>query len=243
MIPTYFIGGLGSNPYHAMDLIENLPFPVTVLDLPGHGQAYQTHLSDLEQLHSWFESKVPTNEPFVLIGHSLGGMLASYLTAHYKTARQLVLLDGGYFQLDQLVSLQEEWEGTKAYLEGQVFQDPDQFLAQEKAGASYWSSHLEIAALSNYQQEEDGLWHLRLNPTALKDLLLLQRLCQGSLSQVTCPVLLLPQTLDCPSWKEEMLDSLPDSISIKKIAGVGHSPHTDKPTAVAQAIVDFLGWI
>lgn len=223
-----------------MDLVENLPFPVTILELPGHGQEYQTHLSDLEQLRFWFESKVNTQKAFSLMGHSLGGMLSSYIASYYSTARHLILLDGGYFQLDCLLPLKEEWEGTKMYLEQQVFHHSNDILAQAKKEVNFWSPHLETAALANYQQDTDGFWRLSLNPSALKDLLALQRSCQGYLTKATCPVLLLPQTFDCPSWKEEMLKELPDTICIERIAGVGHSPHTDNPKAVAQAITAFF---
>ncbi|MDQ0222942.1 alpha/beta fold hydrolase [Streptococcus moroccensis] len=240
MIPIYFLGGLGSNPYHAMDLIAHLPFPVTVLELPGHGEAFDTILTNLIDLHLWFEERVNIAEPFRLIGHSMGAMLFSYLASHYETAESLILLDGGYFNLDALVSLEDEWLQTRAYLEQQVFQNPEEIIAQEQQNALFWSENLHKASLANYIVTEDGLWKLNLNPTALKELLSLQRHCQGFLPQVTCPTLLISQTRNCPDWKTEMIEQLPQTIDIQKLLAVGHSPHTDRPHEVAKAIKDFL---
>ncbi len=145
MIPVYFLGGLGSNSYYAMDLIAHLPFPVTVLDLPGHGEAFDTILTTLNDLHLWFEERGNTAEPFSLIGHSMGAMFFSYLASHYETAENLILLDGGYYYLDALVSLEDEWLQTQAYLEEQVFQNPEEIIAQERQDALL--DKLEFAAI------------------------------------------------------------------------------------------------
>lgn len=116
MTAIYFIGGLGSNAYHAQDLIDALGFPVQILDLPGHGRAFDDVIHTPKDLIDWFSKQVVPDQAMILIGHSLGAALAGYLAQTLPKVKALILLDGGYFDLDQIISLEDELAGTLQYL-------------------------------------------------------------------------------------------------------------------------------
>lgn len=121
MTTIIFLGGLGSNHYYAMDLQEALGLDMIIVDLPGHGTEYDTDIASLEDFVAWFSEKLAQTDGGILIAHSMGANLAPYLTTHCHNIQQLILLDGGYFDLDSLVSLEDEIAGTENYLESQVF--------------------------------------------------------------------------------------------------------------------------
>lgn len=111
----YFIGGLGSNRYHLAPLIEKLGFPVTFLD------PYREMIQTEKDLRAWFQGQIGQAGEICLLGHSLGGDLARYLTAEFPQIQALILLDGGYLDMEKILPLEEELEGTSSFMEQQVF--------------------------------------------------------------------------------------------------------------------------
>lgn len=104
-----FIGGLGSNYYHAKDFIEELDENVVFLN------PYIENLQNEEDLLNWFKNEIKDLEEVYLIGHSLGGDLGRYLASQFSQVTKLVLLDGGYLNLDEIMILDDELMDTKDY--------------------------------------------------------------------------------------------------------------------------------
>ncbi|MEG3142740.1 alpha/beta fold hydrolase [Streptococcus sp. 2A/TPW/M5] len=111
----YFIGGLGGNSYHLAPLIEKLGFPVTFLD------PYRKMIQTENDLRAWFQEQIGQVEEICLFGHSLGGDLARYLSAEFPQIQALILLDGGYLDMEKILPLEEELEGTSSFMQQQVF--------------------------------------------------------------------------------------------------------------------------
>ena len=111
----YFIGGLGGNSYHLAPLMDELGFPVTFLD------PYREMIRTEKDLHAWFQGQIGQVEEICLLGHSLGGDLARYLAAEFPQIRALILLDGGYLDMEKILPLEEELEGTASFMQQQVF--------------------------------------------------------------------------------------------------------------------------
>ena len=111
----YFIGGLGGNGYHLAPLIDELGFPVTFLD------PYREMIQTEKDLCAWFQDQIGQDEEICLLGHSLGGDLARYLAAEFPQIRALILLDGGYLDMEKILPLEEELEGTSSFMRQQVF--------------------------------------------------------------------------------------------------------------------------
>ena len=102
----YFIGGLGSNENHVTEFAQCFSFPITYLD------PYKVKLDSAKDLVDWFETHADTNENTCIIAHSLGGDLARYLASKIPQMTHLVLLDGGYLDMDQILPLEQEIEET-----------------------------------------------------------------------------------------------------------------------------------
>lgn len=98
-IKIFFIGGLGSNFYHAKDFIEELDEKVAFLN------SYIENFKNKQDLISWFENEIKDLEEVYLIGHSLGGDLARFLSSRCPKVTKLILLDGGYLNLDEIMPL------------------------------------------------------------------------------------------------------------------------------------------
>ncbi len=239
MTTIIFLGGLGFNHYYAMDLQEALGLDMIIVDLPGHGTEYDTDIASLEDFVAWFSEKLAQTDGGILIAHSMGANLAPYLTTHCHNIQQLILLDGGYFDLDSLVSLEDEIAGTENYLESQVFENLEMALSAEKENSPFWSQHLEKAVQTSYEKIDD-LYRLKLNRSAIFHLLTFQRQTQGWLDKVEVPTLLIPQRLEVPEWKLTMLEKIPKWIMVDQKLQLGHSPHTEKPEQVAQVIKEFI---
>jgi alpha-beta hydrolase superfamily lysophospholipase len=91
------VHGLGEHGGRYDELVEHalkLRFDVFVMDLRGHGRSTGTrgHFTDISQLHedldAWIGHLVATGElsvniPFILLGHSLGGLVAITYAARY----------------------------------------------------------------------------------------------------------------------------------------------------------------
>ena len=123
----YFIGGLGSNVYHSNDFLQELDSQVYFLN------PYEKHLRDETELKSWFKNEIVEKESICLIGHSLGGDLARYLASEFEEVEKLILLDGGYLDLDKILTLDAELEETKNYIKSQIISDLDILISKEKS--------------------------------------------------------------------------------------------------------------
>ena len=121
----YFIGGLGSNGYHLAPLIEELSFPVTFLD------PYREMIQTENDLCAWFQGQIGQAEEICLFGHSLGGDLARYLAAEFPQIQALILLDGGYLDMEKILPLEEELEGTSSFMQQQVFATLEEAVLSE----------------------------------------------------------------------------------------------------------------
>lgn len=234
-----FLSGLGSNRYHAYDLKDALSQELIILELPGHGHNFRTPAPNLTALTDWFGQAIAPYGDVVLIAHSMGANLAPYLTCHFPQVKKLVLLDGGYFLFDHIMSLEEELTDTQAYLDSTHVSDLEAFISQQEAESLFWSTHQERALRKSFTPTQKG-FELALHHETILDLLRLQRQTQGWLHQLTCPTLLIPQTDDCPDWKRDMLAQLPPQIVVSQLTAVGHSPHIEQPRETAQALQDFL---
>lgn len=111
----YFMGGLGSNENHMSEFAHCFPYPITYLD------PYKVKLESSQDLVDWFEAHADSIENTCIIAHSLGGDLARYLASKIPQMTHLVLLDGGYLDMDQILPLEQELEETVAYRSTRYF--------------------------------------------------------------------------------------------------------------------------
>ena len=234
---TFFIGGLGSNYYHTKDFIDELDEIVLFLN------PYIENLQNEEDLLNWFKNEIKDLEEVYLIGHSLGGDLGRYLASQFSQVTKLVLLDGGYLNLDEIMTLDDELTDTKDYFRQQVFTDIEEVIASEKSQSSYWSKNLEEAVRNSYRyNSKTKKFELNLDLEKILNLLRLRRSIKPfEINLDSKDVLFIaPIYQEEPEWRKEVLSQLPQNFDIIMLEDCGHELYTQKPREIAIIINDWI---
>ena len=236
-IKTFFIGGLGSNCYHAKDFTEELDEKVSFLN------PYIENFKNKQDLISWFKNEIKDLEEVYLIGHSLGGDLGRYLASQFSQVTKLVLLDGGYLNLDEIMTLDDELVDTKDYFSQQVFTDIEEVIASEKSQSSYWSKNLEEAVRNSYRyNSKTKEFELDLDLEKVLNLLRLRRVIKPYETNLDSKDVLFiaPVYQEEPEWRKEALSQLPSNFDITMLENSGHELYTQKPREIAKLINDWI---
>ena len=234
----YFIGGLGSNENHMTEFAQCFPFPITYLD------PYKVKLESAKDLVDWFEAYADTNENTCIIAHSLGGDLARYLASNMPQITHLVLLDGGYLDMDQILPLEQELEETLAYLKQQVFSSLEEAVASELGDRDNPSPATIKAIQSSYRWNSDlHHYELDLDPQAVLSLLRLRRDLRSFQVPLTDTKALFisPKYEEEPYWRAQALETLDPSIKKVLLKDLGHDFYTAVPNLVSKEISNWIG--
>ena len=233
----YFIGGLGSNVYHSKDFLQELDSQVYFLN------PYEEHLLDETKLKSWFKNEIVEEESICLIGHSLGGDLARYLASEFYEVTKLILLDGGYLDLDKILPLDTELEETKNYIESQVVSDLDVLISKEKSEAKHWSENMEKAVSQSYHwNEEYNRYELAIKYENIETILRLRRKIQAFKREVGDTLFISPCYSNEATWRGEDLKELPDYFDTIFLKNFSHELYTEAPKEIASLINEWLAY-
>ena len=233
----YFIGGLGSNSYHLAPLIDELGFPVTFLD------PYREMIQTENDLRVWFQDQISQAEEICLLGHSLGGDLARYLAAQFPQIHALILLDGGYLDMEKILPLEEELDGTLSFMQQQVF------ATLEEAVLSELGDGADLTPIARKAVEASYRWNpvseqYELNLDLEKILALLRLRRQMNTYQIPLadlPVLFIgPRYQEEPEWRKDALKQLDLQIKQVLLEGLGHELYTEAPEIVAREVNNWL---
>ena len=233
----YFIGGLGSNSYHLAPLIDELGFPVTFLD------PYREMIQTENDLRVWFQDQISQAEEICLLGHSLGGDLARYLAAQFPQIHALILLDGGYLDMEKILPLEEELDGTLSFMQQQVF------ATLEEAVLSELGDGADLTPIARKAVEASYRWNpvseqYELNLDLEKILALLRLRRQMNTYQIPLadlPVLFIgPRYQEEPEWRKDALKQLDPQIKQFLLEGLGHELYTEAPEIVAREVNNWL---
>ena len=233
----YFIGSLGSNSYHLAPLIDELGFPVTFLD------PYREMIQTENDLRVWFQDQISQAEEICLLGHSLGGDLARYLAAQFPQIHALILLDGGYLDMEKILPLEEELDGTLSFMQQQVF------ATLEEAVLSELGDGADLTPIARKAVEASYRWNpvseqYELNLDLEKILALLRLRRQMNTYQIPLadlPVLFIgPRYQEEPEWRKDALKQLDPQIKQFLLEGLGHELYTEAPEIVAREVNNWL---
>ena len=233
----YFIGGLGSNRYHLAPLIENLGFPVTFLD------PYREMIQTENDLCAWFQGQIGQAEEICLLGHSLGGDLARYLAAEFPQIQALVLLDGGYLDMEKILPLEEELEGTASFMKQQVFATLEEAVLSELGDGADPTPIARKAVEASYRWNPvSEQYELNLDLEKVMALLRLRRQIKTyQIPLADLPVLFIgPRYQEEPEWRKEALKQLDPQIKQVLLEGLGHELYTEAPEIVAREVNNWL---
>ena len=232
---TFFIGGLGSNVYHSKDFLQELDSQVYFLN------PYEKHLRDETELKSWFKNEIVDEESICLIGHSLGGDLARYLASEFEEVKKLILLDGGYLDLDKILTLDVELEETKNYIKSQIISNLDILISKEKSEAKHWSENKEKAVIQSYHwNSEYNRYELAINYEDIEAILRLRRKIQAFKREVGDALFISPSYPNEATWREENIKELPDYFDTIFLENFGHELYTEAPKEIASIINEWL---
>ena len=233
----YFIGGLGSNIYHSKDFFQELDSQVCFIN------PYEKHLRDETELKLWFRNAIVEKESICLIGHSLGGDLARYLTSEFHEVKKLILLDGGYLDLDKILPLDTELEEAKNYIESQVVSDLDVLISKEKSEAKHWSENMEEAVRQSYHwNAEYNRYELAINSENIEAILRLRRKIQAFKREVGDTLFISPLYPNEARWREEALEELPTYFDAIFLKNFSHELYTEAPKEIASLINEWLAY-
>lgn len=233
----YFIGGLGSNENHMSEFAHCFPYPITYLD------PYKVKLESAKDLVDWFEAHADSNENTCIIAHSLGGDLARYLASRIPQMTHLVLLDGGYLNMNQILPLEQEIEETLAYLKQQVFPSLEEAVASELGDAENPSPTTIKAIQTSYRWNPDlHHYELDLDPQAVLSLLRLRRVLRSFQAPLTDTKALFigPKYENEPDWRARALENLDPSIKKVLLKDLSHDFYTAVPNLVSKEIINWL---
>ena len=233
----YFIGGLGGNGYHLAPLIDELGFPVTFLD------PYREMIQTEKDLCAWFQDQIGQDEEICLLGHSLGGDLARYLAAEFPQIRALILLDGGYLDMEKILPLEEELEGTSSFMQQQVFATVEEAVSAELGDEVVPSPMTRKAVEASYRWNPvSEQYELNLDLEKVMALLRLRRQMKTyQIPLADLPVLFIgPRYQEEPEWRKEALKQLDPQIKQVLLEGLGHELYTEAPEIVAREVNNWL---
>ena len=233
----YFIGGLGSNRYHLAPLIENLGFPVTFLD------PYREMIQTENDLCDWFQGRVGQAGEICLLGHSLGGDLARYLASEFPQIRALILLDGGYLDMEKILPLEEELEGTSSFMQQQVFATLEEAVLSELGDGADPTPIARKAVEASYRWNPvSEQYELNLDLEKVMALLRLRRQIKTyQIPLADLPVLFIgPRYQEEPEWRKDALKQLDPQIKQVLLEGLGHELYTEAPEIVAREVNNWL---
>ena len=233
----YFIGGLGGNGYHLAPLIDELGFPVTFLD------PYREMIQTENDLRAWFQGRIGQAEEICLLGHSLGGDLARYLAGEFLQIRALILLDGGYLDMEKILPLEEELEGTASFMQQQVFATLEEAMLSELGDGADLTPIARKAVEASYRwNPASEQYELNLDLEKVLALLLLRRSIKANQISITDkPVLFIgPLYQEEPEWRKIALKQLDPQIKQVLLDGLGHELYTEAPEIVAREVNNWL---
>ena len=232
-----FIGGLGGNSYHLAPLIEKLGFSVTFLD------PYSEMIQTENDLRSWFQGQIGQAEEICLLGHSLGGDLARYLSSEFPQIRALILLDGGYLDMEKILPLEEELEGTASFMQQQVFATIEEAVLSELGdGADLTPIERKAVEASYRWNPVSEQYELNLDLEKVMALLRLRRQIKTyQIPLADLPVLFIgPRYQEEPEWRKDALKQLDLQIKQVLLEGLGHELYTEAPEIVAREVNNWL---
>lgn len=233
----YFIGGLGSNRYHLAPLIDELGFPVTFLD------PYREMIQTENDLRDWFQGRVGQVGEICLLGHSLGGDLARYLASEFPQIQALILLDGGYLDMEKILPLEEELEGTASFMKQQVFATLEEAVLSELGdGADLTPIERKAVEASYRWNPVSEQYELNLDLEKVMALLRLRRQMKTyQIPLANLPVLFIgPRYQEEPEWRKDALKQLDPQIKQVLLEGLGHELYTEAPEIVAREVNNWL---
>lgn len=169
--------------------------------------------------------------------------ICSALFLGFEEVKKLILLDGGYLDLDKILPLDTELEETKNYIKSQIISDLDVLTSKEKSEAKHWSENMEKAVRQSYHWNvEYNRYELAINYENIEAILRLRRKIQAFKREVGDTLFISPRYPNEATWREEALKELPDYFDTIFLENFGHELYTQAPKEIASLMNEWLAY-
>ena len=256
--------GLGSTSLSFIELAHLLKskYHIISIDLPGHGKTPGfLSLEDYEMpnMIKWVDKIIShlTEGSFYLLAHSWGADIAlHYLAAYQWKVTKTMLLDGGYYLKNEWYAYQTSISGNTYTMQDEIdyyikdfdeycFDTLEEHINVEKSNYNRWSSLLEEAA-KDLIRVEDGKYKYHANSFtstgAIKSMYLSPT--DSLYERLPSSIYLLrstePDTMN--EYREALAEKFKNGTGskVKLVDGAGHMVHWDKPSIVAEEILNWF---
>jgi pimeloyl-ACP methyl ester carboxylesterase len=224
-------------------------YHVCAVDLRGHGDSqwetspapnygYQRHAADVNELAEKLDLR-----DFVLVGHSMGGMIGSIYSATYPgRVKAFVLVD------TTIKFTPERLAGFNAISnrEGRHYASQEEFIANYKVhpgGSKAAPEILRHIAISSSRQFDDGRWRHKVDRKVYANRELVDSFPLWN--KIKIPVLLMKgersQRIDPPTVAE--VKSRAPQVEVAEVADSDHHITLDNPAGFVAVLREFLNKI
>ena len=169
--------------------------------------------------------------------------MARYLATEFPQIQALILLDGGYLDMEKILPLEEELEGTASFMQQQVFATLEEAVLSELGDGEDPTPIARKAVEASYRwNPASERYELNLDLEKVFALLRLRRSIKADqITVVDKPVLFIgPRYQEEPEWRKEALSHLAPYIQKVLLDGLGHELYTEAPEIVAREINNWL---
>ena len=169
--------------------------------------------------------------------------MARYLAAEFPQIQALILLDGGYLDMEKILPLEEELEGTASFMKQQVFATLEEAVLSELGDGADPTPIARKAVEASYRwNPASEQYELNLDLEKVMALLRLRRQIKTyQIPLADLPVLFIgPRYQEGPEWRKEALKQLDPQIKQVLLEGLGHELYTEAPEIVAREVNNWL---
>jgi pimeloyl-ACP methyl ester carboxylesterase len=239
-------GGANAHWYDFVAQGFTADYHVRSIDLRGHGDSqwdtsatpnydYKRHAADVNEVAEKLDLR-----DFVLIGHSMGGMISSVYTATYPgRAKAFILVDTTITMTPERIA----GFSTIGNREGRHYATQEEFIANYKVhpgGSTAAPEVLRYIAQSSGRQFADGRWRHKLDRKVYANRELVDSFPLWN--KIKIPTLLMKgarsQRINPPIIAE--VKSRAPQVEVAEVADADHHITLDNPAGFIQAAREFL---
>lgn len=236
-LPTLvFLHGLLGSGEDWQGVIEYLPSTsIKCVDLPGHGALSHQACHNFDDACELIALQLP-DEPYILVGYSLGARLAMYGTINAFWSQSLLrgfVIEGGNIGLHSAREKQQRWENDKLWASRFEKQEIDQVLNDWYQQAVF--SHLNHEQRQNMVAKRNGNLGTSIAHMLRATSLAKQPNLQDGLNNLTVKKLYIHGEQDNKFAAIAKQSGLPTAV----IKNAGHNAHLEQPEQFARELTLF----